>query len=458
MSESLLRNPNLETNGTPSLTDRVQALRLNNHLNGKEKNSASWLPWILCLLMGLTWASIGVRYLNSAGSPVSSSSGTMPSTNTISEESRTASSSSVTPATNVASSGETVLNVRGYIIAARQINISPIEVSGRIISLDIEEGKFVSEGSELARIDDTPYLADVREAEANLRLAQARLKEVQSSPEVQEERDLVQAELEEAKALLEQYRKELLRTKELIGRGLAQRDLDQAESQYRSQAERVRRLSLSLTLVEKRNRRDERIQQLQAEVAQAEARLARAIWRHNNCIIRAPVTGTILSKKAERGNFVNSLANNSAFASGLGEIADLSDLEVDLEVQERDISKVFVGQLCKIKPEAYSKREYEGYVDRLMPIANRSRSVVPIRVKIIIPEEEDGARYYRERYNIVFSSLCSGVGKLRPVTTYLKPEMGANVFFLNRESEIWKKQNPVLPPSPDPKSVNTASK
>ena len=89
----------------------------------------------------------------------------------------------------------------------------------------------------------------------------------------------------------------------------------------------------------------------------------------------------------------------------LCEMADLADLEVDVSIQERDIAGVFLDQRCKIKTEAYEKREDEGYVSRLMPIADRSKGIISVRVKItsIKPEEQ-------------------GV--------YLKPEMSALVTFL----------------------------
>ena len=117
-----------------------------------------------------------------------------------------------------------------------------------------------------------------------------------------------------------------------------------------------------------------------------------------------PVSGTILKKNAEEGNIVNPIAFNGSFS--LCGMADLSDLEVDLSIQERDVARVFKGQKCKIRAEAYPERTYEGYVSRLMPIADRAKGAVPVRVKVAVPAEEEGI--------------------------YLKPEMGVNVSFLSR--------------------------
>ena len=105
------------------------------------------------------------------------------------------------------------------------------------------------------------------------------------------------------------------------------------------------------------------------------------------------------------------MVNPAAFSNGLSaslcDMADLSDMEVDLAIAERDISKVFKGQKCRVKAEAFPDRVYSGFVSRLMPTADRAKGAVPVRVKIDIPREEEGR--------------------------YLRPEMGAVVTFLAKE-------------------------
>ena len=134
---------------------------------------------------------------------------------------------------------------------------------------------------------------------------------------------------------------------------------------------RVQRLTFALKLLEI-GAREERIQAAAAEVRQAEAELAKAEWRLGNCTIRAPITGTILKKNAEEGNIVNAVAFNVSFS--ICDMADLSDMEVELTVQERDIARLFAGQPCRIRPDAFPERVYAGRVSRIMPIADRERS------------------------------------------------------------------------------------
>ena len=85
-------------------------------------------------------------------------------------------------------------------------------------------------------------------------------------------------------------------------------------------------------------------------------------------------------------------------------MANLSELEVELAIHERDIGKIKPGQRCKVRTEAFPDRIYDGVVSRVMPVANRLQSAIPIRVKITVPQEEEGV--------------------------YLKPEMIAVVSFL----------------------------
>lgn len=141
----------------------------------------------------------------------------------------------------------------------------------------------------------------------------------------------------------------------------------------------------------------------EADVRRAEADLSRAKWRLDNTTIIAPITGTILKKNAELGNLVNPGAFNGSFS--LCDLADLAKLEVELSIQERDIAQEFsnirsAGSVREVFPDRF----YEGYVSRLMPIADRAKGAVPVRVRsLTVPEEEQGV--------------------------YLKPEMGATVTF-----------------------------
>ena len=290
------------------------------------------------------------------------------------------------------------LESRGYVIAKHQVLVSP-QVSGRIMRLNIEEGRRVTKGDILAEVDPTEYLADLKQLQGALLKSKAELAELETGARPQEIESAT-VELTEQEEILPQFKSEYERLSGLFkANAVSATEFDQARSNYLGARRRIERLTVLLDML-KEGPRKERIEVARAAVMQAEASLAKSQWRLDNCTIRAPISGTILKKNAEEGNLVNPVAFNGSFS--VCDIADLSDLEIDLNIQERDISKVFVGQRCEVKPEAFPKR-YQATVSRLMPIADRAKGAIPVRVAVRVPEEEQGI--------------------------YLKPEMSAVVVF-----------------------------
>lgn len=389
------------------LADRVQSLSLAN-LPERPAWSVGWLLWIglgVLLVAGiwLGWQRSG-RWSTTVSTslPAGGTTATAPRTVPSSPPSVPPPSGGTAPRAALPSTGDVVLEAKGYIVPAHQILVSP-KVSGMVIQLNIEEGRRVKKGDVLAVLESTDYAADYERAKANARLAREKLRELENGNRPEEILQ-AEAELREAEALLPQLEADYQRTLELRKKNSAtQQELERAESQYKAQVQRVERLKQAWRLMQL-GPRIERIEVARAELAQAEAEVLKAEWRLGNCTIRAPISGTILKKNAEEGNIVNPVAFNGSFS--LCEMADLSDLEVDLNIQERDIARVRVGQKCRVRAEAFPERVYEGYVDRLMPIADRAKGALPVRVKISVPPEEEGV--------------------------YLRPEMGAIVTFLNQ--------------------------
>ena len=161
-----------------SLADRVRSLKIAKEDRLDNQKSGSRFPWILSLILGvaLLWllyrddkimASLGfsrpvVDAKGKPGSPVKSSSGAVASTpdRASSKTTQAASTPSQSPSnTKSSSSNPIALESRGYVIAKHQVLVSP-QVSGRIISLNIEEGRRVTKGDVLAEVERTEYQAD----------------------------------------------------------------------------------------------------------------------------------------------------------------------------------------------------------------------------------------------------------------------------------------------------------
>lgn len=386
---------------TSPLSQRVQSLRL--PARQSSSGTAGWLGWLFAV--GFAGSTVWLL-LFPISRNTTSEDGLSPEIADLRTKLKAASSTTaIDDAPSVAATATIVLESKGYIIPEQQILVSP-QVSGRVIELNFDAGHRVQQGDVLAVLDSTEYRADLDRSTAAVAAAQARYRElhVGSRPD---EIVQVHAELDEAMANFEQAERDYLRVKDLRRQNIATiQEYEQAESTYRAQAKRVARLQAALRLMEE-GPREERVLAAKAELQQAEAEVRRAQWRLENTIIRAPISGTILKKNAELGNLVNPVAFNGSFS--LCDMADLSKLEVELTIQERDISKVFAGQACRLRAEAFPKRIYEGVVSRLMPIADRAKGAVPVRVRIDVPAGEEGE--------------------------YLKPEMGAIVQFFSNARE-----------------------
>ena len=300
----------------------------------------------------------------------------------------------------------------GYIIPIHQIQVSP-KVSGMIVKLNFEEGMTVQKGYILAELETIEYDADLSKTSALLAEAKQKLGELKSGARPEEIRQ-AKLELDECVKQREQAKLDYDRTKRLTGQSaLSARELETSQYSYEAIDRRTERLRTAYELMVK-GPREERIRAAEAQVQSFEADRLKAQWRLDNCKVKAPVTGIILSKKAEEGNMVNPAAFN--VSANLCEMADLTQLEVDLTIQERDFAKIKSRMECLVMPEAYrNSREflskypkgYKAYISRAMPQADRAKGAIPVRVKVDVPSNEQGV--------------------------FLKPDMRVEVTFFEKQ-------------------------
>ncbi len=409
--------PGTQRNG--SLGERVRSLRLADRAGPAARPKTAALAWGLCVILLLVTLALGYRTYRVVppGGEAAKASEVTPAA----APSPAGPGSSAT--SEVASSGGLALQAKGYIIAAHKVQVSP-KISGMIVWLNprFEEGQHFEAPAEdkpvdtdknlLARLEDVDYRADRDRSKAALDTAVQQLAELTRSWD--QEKEQAKAELEEQVANRDQLRLDAERSARLIrNNSLAEKDYELARFSFEAMERRVRRLRIAYDLMVKGPRVD-RIRQAEANVEQAKADLAKAQWKLDNCAITAPVSGTILTKKAEKGNLVipSAFASDNGLSASLCDMADLSDLEVELKIQERDISNIVAGQRCTAMPEAYQNfapfrkihpEGYEGRVSRMMPTADRGQSAIPVRVKLVVPKSEEGV--------------------------YLKPDMGVIVNF-----------------------------
>lgn len=281
---------------------------------------------------------------------------------------------------------EVVLNASGYIVAARKIEVAS-KVVGRVAWIGVDKGDRVKEGEILVRLEDDEYQAQLQQARGQLAALEARLQELLNGSRP-EEVAAAKATMEEARAQLENARVTLERTRSLVREGVLSRQaLDDAEARFQAQQARVAALERNYELV-RIGPRTEQIEAARGQVEQARGAVRFYETQLANTVIRAPVSGTILERAVEKGEFVTTSFVGERGAKGyVVSLADLNDLEVELDINQNDFARLKPQHRAVVTTDAYPDRKYDGVIRQISPEANRQKATVQVKVKIVNPDE-----------------------------------------------------------------------
>ncbi len=299
---------------------------------------------------------------------------------TIARVTRNAGGPGASPADNI------VLNATGYIVAHHKIQVAS-KVVGKVAFIGVEKGDRVREGQIIARLEDDEYRARLQQAKGALAALEARLLELQNGSRP-EEIAVAEANLAREKADLANAKINLDRMAQLLrDQVMSQQNYDDAKARYDTQAARVASLEKTFQLV-KIGPRQEAIAQAKGEIERARGEVAFAETQFENTIIRAPITGTILERIVERGEFVTTGFVGERGAKGyVVSMADLNDLQVELDINQTDFARLSRTQRGRIRTDAYRDRFYQGVIEEIAPEANRQKATVQIKVKVLDPDE-----------------------------------------------------------------------
>lgn len=288
---------------------------------------------------------------------------------------------------NTSSQGDTVLSVSGYVVAHHKIAVGA-KVMGRVAWIGVEKGDIVQQGQVLVRLEDNEFRAQSNQARANLAAAQARLDQLRTGSRPQEKlKD--RAGILQAEATLRNAEADYDRSEKLYRAGVSSKaELDRALAQRdtaRALVESARQSS-SMTEV---GPRPEEIRAAEAQVQQMKAALDYAQTQLAATEIKAPVTGTVLQRIVERGEMVSPSAfGESGARTSVVALADLSDLQIELDISQADFARLQMGQRAEIIPEAFSNLKYEGFIAEIAPEANRAKATVQVKVKVENPDAQ----------------------------------------------------------------------
>jgi HlyD family secretion protein len=230
---------------------------------------------------------------------------------------------------------EAIVSASGKIQARTTVNIAA-DTMGRVTQLAVDEGQTVKKGQFLMQIDPRNQQTAAERTAASLSAARSTLEQLRNS-------------VAAARENLALSRENLRRARELWAQQLTTRQaLDQAESEVKVREANLRDSEQSL------GTQEQRIRESAATVSSAQYELSRAR-------IESPIDGLIVRRNIEQGETVVIGTMNNA-GTVLLQIADMSIIEAEVEVDETDIPFVKIGQVAKVKIDAIPDKTFTGKV------------------------------------------------------------------------------------------------
>src|SRR5689334_1225509 len=332
-----------------------------------------------------------------------------------------------------ASGGESVLTASGYVVAHHKIAVGA-KVMGRVAWIGVEKGDNVQEGQVLVRLEDSEFRAQVNQAQANLAAAQAQHDRVKTGSRP-EEKLKDKAAVLQAEANLKNAEAEYERTESLYRSGVSSKaDYDRALANRDSAAALLQAARQSSAMTDIGPRKEE-IRAAEAEVQQMRAALDYANTQLAATEIKAPVTGTVLERIVERGEMVSPSAfGGSGARTSVVDLADLTDLQVELDISQTDFARLKPSQRAEIIPDAYPNLKFTGFLAEIAPEADRAKATVQVKVKVENPNEQLRPEM-NARVNFLSDKAPSGDSKtvarvLVPKAAVVKKDNGAFVFVV----------------------------
>lgn len=291
-----------------------------------------------------------------------------------------------------------LLNASGYVTPRQRATIAA-KITARVNEIYVDEGMQVEPGQVLAKLDDS-------DARARLGSAAA-------------ERDATAATLGDLRVNLENAERELRRVDELWERKLV---AEQARDQARMAVD-----SLKARLVLARE-----------QVGAAEARVKVAQQDLDNCTVRAPFGGIVVSKDAQRGEMVSPVSAGGGFTrTGIATIVDMGSLEIEVDVNESYIARVKTGQPVTALLDAYPDWQIPAKVRTVIPTADRQKATVKVRATFdrldprILPDMGVKVTFLGEE-----RSPPATAGRVLVARAALVEEGGTTAVFVHREGRV----------------------
>lgn len=235
----------------------------------------------------------------------------------------------------------TLLNASGYVTPRRRATVAA-KITARVEQIYAEEGMHVKAGQVLAILD---------QSDARVRLNSAIA-----------DRDSTQATLDDLQVNLKNAEIELHRNQELQKSGVTtQEALDNARTTVNSYKARIAATRQA--------------------IAASDSKIKVAQQDLDNCTVVAPFDGVIVSKDAQRGEMVSPVSAGGGFTrTGIATVVDMNSNEIEVDVNEANIGKVYEHQPVMATLDAYPDWQIPSHVRTVIPTADRQKATVKVRI------------------------------------------------------------------------------
>ncbi len=234
-----------------------------------------------------------------------------------------------------------LLNASGYVTPRRRATVAA-KITGRVEQVFAEEGMHVKAGQVLALLDCSQQNAWLNSAKADRQTTEASLADLQ------------------------------------VQLGNAETELKRAQGLLAAAIGTQQAVDANQTTV---NSLKARIAYTREQVRSADARIAVAEQDVENCTVRSPYDGIVVSKDAQRGEIVSPVSAGGGFTrTGIATLVDMTSNEIEVDVNEAFIARVKPGQRVSATLDAYPDWQIPSKVRTVIPTADRQKATVKVRI------------------------------------------------------------------------------
>ena len=290
---------------------------------------------------------------------------------------------------------ETV-NASGKVYPEVEVKISP-DISGEITELNVQEGDSVKKGQVLARIYADIYSSQRDEAAARVTQSQATVANSEASLTA------LKAQLDQAKATYD-------RNKDLYDeKVISKAEFEQYETQYR-------------TAQSQYSAAQQNIRSLRAATQSTQTSLVAANKNLGRTTLVSPMNGVISSLSVKKGERVS--GNSFTVGTEMMRVAEMSTMEVRVDVGENDIVKVTIGDSADVEVEAYNNRKFKGIVTQIASSTKTNSSAT-----------SGDVTNYEVRIRIDFASYQDLLDPSKPKRFPFRPGMNASADIKTKRKD-----------------------